>query len=214
MTMMSLHKTPTLRRTLFGAAILILLTVMSFVGYAQQQPIPAEKAKMMGYVEDFWMNNGRDITMRKSLEWGDVITNDKGNSTIRYQFLALIWDKDRKILCLDFTFDKDGKYVSAQKVEGFPKDVVVEKPDAQSSSNAAALSGLGWAAWREGKKDDAIEYWKEAIGAGKNVTAASSGLAQAYEEKGNKATAAQYYKIWLDAEPDNKDAQKGLEKNK
>jgi hypothetical protein len=85
------------------------------------------------------MNNGRDITMRKSIEWGDVKTDDKGNSTIRYQFLALIWDKERKILCLDFTFDKDGKYVSMQKVEGFPKDAVTEKPDTATPAGVKRL---------------------------------------------------------------------------
>ena len=36
--------------------------------------------------------------MRKSLKWGDPATDDKGNITITYKYIALIWDKDRIII--------------------------------------------------------------------------------------------------------------------
>jgi hypothetical protein len=107
---------------------LLLCITLAFCQEGKPKPITPEKAMMMGYVEDFFMHNARDITMRKSLEWSDVKT-DKGNSTIRYKFEALIWDKDRVIVCSDFTFDKDGKYVDMKHVEGFPQPVKVEKPD-------------------------------------------------------------------------------------
>jgi len=108
-------------------AALILFGAFALSVQAQPKPITPEKAMMMGYVEDYFNHNARDITMRKSLEWGEVKTNDKGNRTIRYKFEALIWDKDRFIFCSDFTFDKDGNYVSMTHIEGFPQPV--EKPD-------------------------------------------------------------------------------------
>ena len=108
--------------SIFLTALLVSITLAFCQG-----KLTTEKAMMMGYVEDFFSNNARDITMRKSLEWGDVKTDDKGNRTIRYKFEALIWDKDRTIFCSNFTFDKDGNYVSMVHVEGFPKPV--EKPD-------------------------------------------------------------------------------------
>ena len=109
----------------------VSLALLLCVGLAFCQSITSEKAMMMGYVEDFFNNNYRDITMRKTLEWGEVQTDSEGNRTIRYKFEALIWDKDRMIMCSDFTFDKDGKYVNVVNVEGFPKSIengtVVEK---------------------------------------------------------------------------------------
>ncbi len=123
------------------SAFLFMLALSGTLAFCQTQdkpkPIVAEKAKMMGYVEDFFMNNYRDITMRKSLEWGDVQTDDKGNGTIRYKFEALIWDKDRKIMCQDFTFDKDGNYVDTKNLDGFPQDV--EKPDTSTTEGMKKL---------------------------------------------------------------------------
>jgi hypothetical protein len=108
---------------------LLLCITLAFCQEGKLKTIAPEKAIMLGYVEDYFMKNARDVTMRKSLEWGDVKTDDKGNRTIRYKFEALIWDKDRFILCGDFTFDKDGNYVDMKQVEGFPQPVKVEKPD-------------------------------------------------------------------------------------
>jgi hypothetical protein len=108
-------------------AALIFLGAFALAIQAQPKPITPEKAMMMGYVEHFFMNNARDITMRRSLEWGDVQTDNEGNRTIRYKFEALIWDKDRILFYFDLTFDKDGNFVNLNHVEGYPKPV--EKPD-------------------------------------------------------------------------------------
>jgi len=108
-------------------AALMMVGAFALTAYAQPKPITSEKAMMMGYVEYFFMTNARDITMRKSLEWGEVQTDDEGNRTIRYKFEALIWDKDRVLFCFDLTFGKDGTLVKMTPLEGFPKPV--EKPD-------------------------------------------------------------------------------------
>jgi hypothetical protein len=75
--------------------------------------------------------------MRKSLEWSDVKTDGKGNSTIRYRCEALIWNKDRMILCNDFTFDKDGKYISHETIEKIPVKDGTAKPDIESLKKTA-----------------------------------------------------------------------------
>ncbi|MDR0520998.1 MAG: DUF3887 domain-containing protein [Planctomycetaceae bacterium] len=130
-----------LHRILSGGAVFMLLAALIFAGNAAEaeppQPLPAEKAVMLGYVEDFLLHNFRDVTMRKSLEWGDVQTDDKGNRTIRYRCEALIWDKNRQILCWDFTFDKEGKYVAHSGVKGFPKQI--EKPDVSTEKGVKQL---------------------------------------------------------------------------
>ena len=108
-------------------AALILFGAFAVTVQAQQKPITPEKAMMMGYVEDFLMNKAGEITMRQSLEWGGVQTDNEGNRTIRYKFEALIRDKENMLFYCDFTFDKDGNYVGTKHVEGFPKPA--EKPD-------------------------------------------------------------------------------------
>jgi len=108
---------------IFTISLLLCVTL----AFCQEGKVSPEKGMMMGYVENFFNHNARDITMRKSLEWGEVQTDGEGNRTIRYKFEALIWDKDRIIFCSDFTFDKDGNYVSMVHVEGFPQPA--EKPD-------------------------------------------------------------------------------------
>jgi hypothetical protein len=136
---MMFHQMPTLRRSLCGLVVLMLVAALSLTGNAaqKQKVISAEKARMIGYVEDFLMNNFRDVTMRKSLEWGDVKTDDKGNRTIRYRCEALIWDKDRMTLAWDFTFDKEGNFVVQNKVETTP--VKVEKPDISTAAGVKVL---------------------------------------------------------------------------
>jgi hypothetical protein len=108
------------------ASVPVLATLMClFVLAAKpaEKPVPPsrEKAEMMGRVEDFFMHNFRDITSRKSREWADVTTDDKGNRSIRYMYDAAIWDKEQKIMNQIFTFDAKGYFVSYKNVEGFPK---------------------------------------------------------------------------------------------
>jgi beta-lactamase regulating signal transducer with metallopeptidase domain len=77
---------------------------------------------MKELVEDFFSKNFRDITSRENIQWGEVTKAENGNSSIRYKYLAKIWDKDTKIMNQVFTFDPKGKFVSVKNVEGFPRN--------------------------------------------------------------------------------------------
>lgn len=117
LTMMKSYRKPTLQRSVAATVVFLGIAAFCLTSYAEPKlPISAEKAKMMGYVEDFFMNNYRDVTMRKSLAWGDPTTDDKGNVSITYKYDALIWNKDRIVIEDKFTFDKDGKYVESKKI--------------------------------------------------------------------------------------------------
>jgi RNA polymerase sigma factor (sigma-70 family) len=89
--------------------------------------ISVEKADLMGRVEWIMLHGARDITARKSIEWGEIERDQKGNRTIRYKYYATIWDKDVYIMNHIFTFDAKGNLLDRQDVEGFPQKKV-EKP--------------------------------------------------------------------------------------
>jgi tetratricopeptide (TPR) repeat protein len=80
----------------------------------------AQKAKLINWVEKFFSENYRDITARKTLQWGEPETTAGGNLAIRYKYLATIWDKDKQIIEQRFTFTPEGKYVSAETIEKGP----------------------------------------------------------------------------------------------
>ncbi len=75
--------------------------------------------QLQGLVEEFFKNNYRDVTARKTLHWSDpMYDGDNGNVSIRYKYEATIWDKDKEVIHDKFTFDKDGKFVSVTKIKG------------------------------------------------------------------------------------------------
>jgi len=67
-------------------------------------------------VEDFFKHNYRDITARKTIEWGDESKDEKGNISIRYKYEATIWGKEKIVNNQTFTFDKEGEFVSVEDV--------------------------------------------------------------------------------------------------
>ncbi|MDR1923468.1 MAG: tetratricopeptide repeat protein [Planctomycetaceae bacterium] len=79
-----------------------------------------EKAKLMGYVDNYISKNF-PVILRRSLEWGDVKKNNRKQYTIRYQCEAIAEGKECLVYCWDFTFDEVGNFVTCDKVEGFPK---------------------------------------------------------------------------------------------
>jgi len=100
-----------------------------------------------------------------------------------------------------------GKKLNAK--ESFEKCVQI------NPKNSAALNGLGWLAHGQGNIDEAIQWWEKAVTASNGVATASlSGLAQVYMERKEYDKAAKYYQMWLDAEPQDKQAKDGLEKAK
>jgi len=96
-------------------------------GEPQPLGISVEKADLMGRVEWVMMHSGRDITARKSIEWGEVQQDGKGNRSIRYKFYATIWDRDVYTMNIVFKFDAKGNIISTEPVAGFPQKKV-EKP--------------------------------------------------------------------------------------
>ena len=88
--------------------------------------ISVEKADLMGRIEWAMMHGGRDITARKSIEWGDVEKDKGGNRNIRYMFDATIWGKDVVTMNKVFTFDAKGNIVNMEDVAGYPKKKVAK----------------------------------------------------------------------------------------
>ncbi|GEM_PF-4509191 len=72
------------------------------------------QAVLQGFVEDFFSANYRDITARKTLEWGKVQKLDNGNWQIRYKYEATIWNKDKVIQDKLFTFTPEGGFVEVK----------------------------------------------------------------------------------------------------
>jgi hypothetical protein len=73
------------------------------------------------------------------LEWGDVQTDENGNSTIRYRFEFPLYIGARQLWCEDFTFDKEGNFVSETVVEGYPK-ILGETQDAKNNPTGLSLT--------------------------------------------------------------------------
>jgi hypothetical protein len=101
--------------------------------------VSPEKAELMGLVEDFFLNNYRDITARKSLEWGEVEQGADGNRSIRYMCRATIGDKDVLIMNEVYTFDSEGAFVKVEKVPGYPKPETGEKRDVSTKQGMMTL---------------------------------------------------------------------------
>ncbi len=73
------------------------------------------------------MHGARDITARKSIEWGEVEKDKDGNRQMRYKFDATIWGKDVYTMNKLFTFNVKGNILNMEDVAGFPKKKA-EKP--------------------------------------------------------------------------------------
>lgn len=80
-----------------------------------------ETNRMIELVEDFFDHNFRDVTARKTLEWGDVQNHPNGNKSISYKYLASIRGEESVVMNQTFTFDTGGKFVKWENVKGFPQ---------------------------------------------------------------------------------------------
>ena len=83
---------------------------------------PGTKEGTKALVEDFFRHNYRDITARKTIEWGDYQKTPAGYYSIRYKYRATYWNTETKINNQVFTFSPAGKYLSVTDVKGYPTD--------------------------------------------------------------------------------------------
>lgn len=129
----------------------------TFVRYRDIEGFPKKKERkfanvtsqkgMIELVEDFFQHNFRDITKRETIEWGQVTQDDKGNSSIRYKYLATIWNKDTKVLNQIFTFNPGGKFVSVTdaiddeaRTEPKAQEIVERYGNALAGTESVAMS--------------------------------------------------------------------------
>jgi hypothetical protein len=121
----------------------LLLMLVSSAPAAPAKPempiIPSAKAEIMGRVEDFFLHNFRDVTWRKSIEWGEVQTDSDGVRSITYNYEAKIWDKETMIVSQVFTFAADGKFLSYKDQPGFPKKKASVVKDVSTQKGMIAL---------------------------------------------------------------------------
>ncbi len=75
------------------------------------------KDKAKEYVKEFFRNNYRDITDRRTIEWGQPVKHENGNFSIRYKYEAEIWNKDKQIHNKVFTFTENGRFVSVKDAD-------------------------------------------------------------------------------------------------
>jgi hypothetical protein len=109
------------------------------MGDGPPTPPSSKQAEMMGRVEWVMMHGGRDITARKSIEWGDVQADKDGNCSIRYKFYATIWDRDVFIMNKVFTFDAKGNPIGMKDVDGPPKKKVTKAADTSTKQGMIEL---------------------------------------------------------------------------
>jgi hypothetical protein len=110
----------------------LLLALVPVTTRGEPTIVSREKAEMMGRVEDFMLHNFRDVTWRKSVEWGNVVGHDDGSQTIRYTYEAKIWDKEQVEMSQEFTFAADGTFVRYENVTGYPKKMAEKQVDVTS----------------------------------------------------------------------------------
>jgi hypothetical protein len=119
----------------------------------------AAKAELMGRVEHYFLGNFKDVTARKSLEWGEVVTAADGKRSIRYQYEARIWEKDVLVMNQVFVFDQAGKFVRYTNVAGFPKPKVAKAADTSTPAGMKALVEDFFASnFRDVKQRESLEW--------------------------------------------------------
>ena len=106
-----------MRKNVIIAGLTVVLMGLPVLG--KPAKLARSKAELMGRAEQFFMHNFKDVTWRKSLEWGEVERNEDGTRSIRYMYEARIWDKKTMVMNQVFTFARDGAFVRYENVEGF-----------------------------------------------------------------------------------------------
>ncbi|MBN1942453.1 MAG: DUF4019 domain-containing protein [Phycisphaerae bacterium] len=190
-----------------------LLRVAKQINAAQEQSSAAEsealKGKLINWVEDFFSRNYRDITARKTLQWGDPETTPGGNFSIRYKFLATIRNRDKQIIEKRFTFTSDGKFVSAETIEQSPagSSSPASKADKLKAEN---VSARGWALWQRRKLPEAEKMFLQAVELDPANTNALNGLGWSQFNQGKALNAKEAFEKCISLEPKHPAALNGL----
>lgn len=139
--MIANYRRVTMRHKIAGLLLMLGLGTVALLtsAEAKDEALSVNDAELMGRVEHFFLNNFRDITARKSMDWGHVESDKDGNRTIRYQYTATIWDKKKKVMNQLFTFDKEGIFVKVDHVDGYPKDVEEKQWDTTTDKGMKEL---------------------------------------------------------------------------
>ncbi|MBN2589026.1 MAG: hypothetical protein JXA96_04130 [Sedimentisphaerales bacterium] len=121
-----------------------------FVGYKNVTGFPKDKEVVKvdtskedgikALVEKFFTQNYRDLTDRKTIEWGKANTEENSNRSIRYKYEASSWGINKQIHNQKFIFKPDGEFVS------------VEDLDIITSSNLAEPVESDFRVYKVGKK--------------------------------------------------------------
>ncbi len=209
--MMNSRKTPTWKRSLAGFTILVLLAVFTLTGYGGQKntPISAKKARLMGYVENYFVNNFTDIKMRQSLSWGEVETNEDGSNTIRYGWEALMQNGERIVDMRDFTFDKKGSFVSVKQVQQYSNRIGTETAKA-SPGDSQKATRAGWILLYRSEFTEAERKFQEAVKLDPKNADAYNGLGWSLLHQGLTIEAKESFAKCLELAPENVAALNGV----
>ena len=120
----------------------------------------AVQGKLKTWVENFFSENYRDITARKTMEWGQPETTPGGNLSIRYKYLATIWNKDQMIIEQRFTFTPEGKYVSAETIEKGPASQPASGNDVDPTLPAMLENGVTFRIVAIARRENPTLWWK------------------------------------------------------
>ncbi|MDO8886174.1 M56 family metallopeptidase, partial [Candidatus Oleimmundimicrobium sp.] len=150
-------------------AALLIPTALALNGDKLQDTENSKTQQLQQLVEDFFKHNYRDITARKTIEWGEPEVDAQGNMSIRYKYEATIWDKDKIIENKVWTFDKLGKFVSVKnisvaqtlqqsgirgyevnrKVSDFPDEEDMSTPETAYAAINRVMGSLGEQSWQK-----------------------------------------------------------------
>ena len=122
--------------TLVAIAVVLLLgvavvpTTIALTERQSEQVIRQwDKSEVIELVEDFFKDNWKDVTARKSLGWGEPVVDKDGNVSIVYQFESTILGKDLTVSEKIFTFDRKGNFVSTKDVKQVAIEMMVFSVD-------------------------------------------------------------------------------------
>jgi hypothetical protein len=121
------------------SVVALAAALLAASAHGEPGVLSPEKAEMMGRVEDFLLHNFRDVTWRKSLEWGDVQAQDDGTRAIEYDYEAKIWDKDILVMRQAFAFDANGRFLRYDNVQGYPKKKASKAADVSTRKGMIEL---------------------------------------------------------------------------